>query len=134
MVKVDKIVDMHGRLINWRSYLQFIGDEMAFIEKLLNSYVFEPRTPNLFEKLEHFKQGFHASKKERDGLLRTIREHEKHLGGMVECNPNEQDASYCEKHRALERSVHDYLEEYLKLKGEVYNYAGSVLKRKKPLN
>ena len=134
MVKEHKITEMHTRLLNWRSCLQFIGDEMTFIEKLLNSYVFEPRTPNLFERLELFKRGFKASKKEKEILLTTIKEHEKHLGGLVECTTEECDESFHEKHRNLEATMHHYLEDYLKLKGEVYNYAGSVLKRKKPLH
>lgn len=134
MIEEKKIGEMHDRLLKWRSYLHFINDEMAFIEKLLNSYVFEPRTPNLFEKLEHFKQGFEQSKKEKDNLLETIREHERHLGGIVECTPHNHDTGYHEKHRDLETLMHKYLEDYLQLKGEVYHYAGSVLKRKKPLN
>ena len=48
MVRERKIEVMHDDLQNWKSYLRFIEDEMVFIQRLLDSYVFEPRTPNLF--------------------------------------------------------------------------------------
>ena len=65
MVRERKIEVMHDELQNWKSYLLFIEDEMAFIQGLLDSYVFEPRTPSLFERLDTFKQNFETSKCQR---------------------------------------------------------------------
>ncbi|RIV71352.1 hypothetical protein [Flagellimonas aequoris] len=132
MVKLGKIGELHKELQNWKSYLQFIDDEMVFIQRLLNSYIFEPRTPNLFERLEDFKQEFHDSKIEKNQLKKAILEHEKHLGGLVECTSDDCDSHYFEKHLEFKDAMSAYIESYLKLKHKVYSYAGSVLKRKKP--
>jgi len=132
MVRERQIEGMHGELQNWNSYLQFIQDEMAFIQKLLDSYVFEPRTPKLFERLETFKQHFNTSKSDRKSLSEIIRNHENALGGIFECTQDECDNHYYEKHQNLKEKVADYIKGYIKLKKEVYNYAGSVLKRKSP--
>lgn len=134
MVKGSKIAELHNKLQDWKSHLGFIGGEMAFIDKLLNSYVFEPRTPNLFERLEHFKQGFETAKKAKEQLQKSIVKHEKYLGGIVECTTDDCDKDFRERHEKLEASMREYLEGYLNLKSEVYNYAGTVLKRKKPMD
>lgn len=124
---------MHDELQDWKSYLEFIGDEMVFIQGLLDSYVFEPRTPNLFECLETFKQHFNSSKRDRNALQESIKKHENGLGGIFECVQDECDSNYCEKHQDLKNRITDYIKRYIKLKKEVYHYAGSVLKQRKPL-
>ena len=58
-----KIEELHWELQGWKSKIQFMEDEMLFINRLLNSYVFEPRTPNLFERLELFKEAYKKSKR-----------------------------------------------------------------------
>lgn len=133
MVRERQIEVMHGELQNWKSYLQFIADEMAFIQRLLDSYVFEPRTPQLFERSETFKQHFNASKRNRKSLSESIRKHENGLGGIFECTQDECDNHYFEKHQNLKDKVTKYIERYINLKKEVYDYAGSVLKKRKPL-
>lgn len=132
MVADKKIDAIHNELQRWKSHLEFIEDEMSFIQKLLNSYLFEPRTPNLFERLQQFKLEFMASKKEKEKLTKLIRGHESRLGGIFECTSEVCDISYYEKHSKLENRILQYLEEYVKLKAKVYNYAESVLKRRKP--
>ncbi|MDF0717933.1 hypothetical protein PY092_17345 [Muricauda sp. 334s03] len=134
MVRERKIEVMHNELQNWKSYLLFIEDEMAFIQRLLDSYVFEPRTPNLFERSENFKQHFNTSKQDRESLSKSIKIHENGLGGIFECVQDECDAHYYDKHQNLKDKVKDYVKSYIKLKKEVYNYAGTVLKKKKPLS
>ncbi|MBR9853304.1 MAG: hypothetical protein GYB37_01835 [Algicola sp.] len=129
-----KIEVVHDDLQNWKSYLQFIGDEMMFIQKLLDSYIFEPRTPNLFERLENFKQLFNTTKQARELLLESIKAHENKLGGIFECTQDECDDLYYEKHQGLKINITDYIKSYLNQKKEVYEYAGSVLKKKKPLD
>ena len=48
--------EFHTTTKNWISSLQFIEDELRFIENLMCSYVFEPDTPNLFERLQDYKE------------------------------------------------------------------------------
>lgn len=47
----------------------------------------------------------------------------------AECNSN-----YYLEYRKLQNRVSHYFEEHLNLKTEVYNYAGTVLKRRKPVS
>lgn len=132
MLRERQIELMHGELQNWKSYLQFIEGEMVFIQGLLDSYVFEPCTPKLFERLETFKEHFKISKRKRRSLSETIKKHENGLGGIFECVDDECDDHYYQKHQELNKKITDYIKAYINLKKEVYDYAGSVLKKKKP--
>lgn len=127
-----KIQELYTELQKWKSYIHFIDDEMQFIDRLLNSYVFEPRTPNLFERLEHFKQKFAKSKDDKKEMKRLITQHEGNMAGILECTTSNCDSAYRQKHKDFLKKVADYVEDYLLLKSEVYTYAGSVLKRGKP--
>ena len=129
----NKMEDFRYELQRWKSYFQFIDDEVFFIEKLLNSYIFEPTTPNLFERLEQFKQEFSKSKKKKQQLQKRILEQERHLGGILECDSKMDDKGYCKKHERLRNEVGQYFGDYQKIKAEVYDYAGLVLKRRKPV-
>lgn len=132
MVVPNKIEDLHLETQGWKSHLQFVGDEMYFIEKLLNSYSFEPWTANLFEWMEQCKHGFVQTKKERDSLKKQIIRHGNHLGGIFECAPETCDNSFYERHHQLQHRVSAFLADYLALKTKIYDYVGSVMKRKKP--
>ena len=48
--------NLHFETLEWKSNLQFIQGEVNFINQLLHSYVFEPTTPNLFEKLQEYRE------------------------------------------------------------------------------
>lgn len=124
--------ELYLELQQWSSHIHFIEDEMHFINRLLNSYVFEPTTPNLFERLELFKQNFERSKKQKQRIKKRILEHQGKIAGILECSPKTGDLAYCRAHKKLKQKINEYFEEYLLLKSEIYGYAGSVLKRRKP--
>lgn len=127
-----EIEELHWELQKWKSNIQFIEDEMHFINGLLNSYVFEPRTPNLFERLELFKDAFSKSDEEKKKLKRLISKHENTIGGILECKTSKCDLAYYNNHEELQKRINTHFEEYHKLKSDIYNYAGTILKRKKP--
>ena len=132
-IQEKKIQDLHFELQQWQSNIDFIQDEIQFMDKLLHSYVFEPRTPNLFERLEQFKKGLLVSKENQESLKVEIINHENEIGGIMECSSlSILDSEYCKKHEALKEKILRYFEDYHKLKSAVYAYAGSILKQRKP--
>jgi len=107
-----KIQELYTELQKWKSYIHFIDDEMQFIDRLLNSYVFEPRTPNLFERLEHFKQKFAKSKDDKKEMKRLITQHEGNMAGILECTTSN-CAAYRQKHKDFLKKVADYVEDFV---------------------
>ncbi|WP_298541391.1 hypothetical protein [uncultured Aquimarina sp.] len=123
--------DIHFDTLESKSSLQFIDDEVLFINQLLHSYVFEPTTPNLFERLQEFKQEINNVKKEIEELNEEIRKHESELGGMLECDTISCDHYYYEEHKSLKNRFNAFYRNFRKLKSEVFSYAGGILKNNK---
>ncbi|MGB5818984.1 MAG: hypothetical protein WBG90_05825 [Saonia sp.] len=124
--------ELHWDSQNWKSHLQLMEDELAFIARLLNSYMFEPNTPNLFERLQNYQERLKNIRSEKKVVRQLISKHENDLGGMLECTENSNDMEYYRKHRLLQTKVLSCLNDFQNLKSEIFNYAGGILKKRKP--
>ncbi|MEB8329890.1 hypothetical protein OO009_11035 [Flavobacteriaceae bacterium KMM 6897] len=127
-----KVELLYAESLNWKSSLHLVIDEVSFIENLLNSYLFEPNTPNLFERLQTYQAQIKKNKERKVAVLKAIDKHRKDLGGMLECTDYACDLSYFQKHEALKAEVVSFLENFQLLKSEIFNYAGGILKKRKP--
>lgn len=130
--KDTKVEELHRASQQWKSMLRFIEDEMIFIDRLLNSYVFEPDTPNLFERLQNYLNRLKKSKSKKSRIERNILNHEGDLGGILECKDGIADKEYCQSHDKLGVEVMDFVNDFQILKSEIFNYAGGILKKRKP--
>lgn len=124
--------ELHRSSQQWKSMMRFMEDEMIFIDRLLNSYVFEPDTPNLFERLQDYLKRIKESKSKKSRIQRYISIHENHLGGILECKDAVYDEAYYRKHDTLMTEVMEFVNEFQDLKSEIFNYAGAILKKRKP--
>ncbi|WP_394973073.1 hypothetical protein [uncultured Croceitalea sp.] len=129
-----KIEELHYELQDWKSNLHFIKDEIKFINQLLNSYVFQPNTPNLFERLQDYQHRLKKIKKSKTELQKAIAQHENNLGGMIECTDEYCDLQYYKKHDTLKTKIVDSIIRFKDLKSEIFNYAGGILKKRKPVS
>lgn len=127
-----KVEELHWEIQQWKSQLQFMDDEILFIDRLLNSYAFQPNTPNLFERLQDFKLRLEDAKKCSIDLKKPISKHENTLGGMLECTDSICDLDYYRKHKTLQIKVDESLSDFQQLKSEIFNYAGGILKKRRP--
>ncbi|MGB5371177.1 MAG: hypothetical protein WBN18_12175 [Flavobacteriaceae bacterium] len=133
--KIDqtkKVDQLYLEIKQWKSALRFMLDEIHFIDRLLNSYVFEPNTPNLFERLLDYQERVKKAKAKETIIATNIKKHESNLGGMLECTDDVCDLTYYQKHSRLKAEWAAYLDDFQNLKSEIFNYAGAILKRRKP--
>jgi hypothetical protein len=130
--QTNKIEELHGDFQQWKSHLYLMQDELTFIEHLLNSYIFEPNTPNLFERLQDFQTRLKKAKANRKEVCEVIAKHEKDLGGMIQCTDIACDNAYYQKHDKTKAESVMCLENFQNLKSEIFEYAGGILKRRKP--
>ena len=126
-----KMEDLHWETQQWKSDLQFVHDEVMFFEQLLQSYVFEPNTPNLFERLQDYLARLNTFKEERQSVVKTLAKHENELGGMWECKDSDCNGGYRKCHDDLRTTVNDLTKKFSILKSEIFNYAGGILKKRK---
>jgi len=126
-----ELKNLHLDNLDWKSNLEFIESEVKFINQLLNSYIFEPNTPNLFERLQENKITMTAIGNNILELHQNIRKHESELGGMLECDTISCDNYYYKDHLILQQNFDEFYQRFKKLKSEVFNYAGGILKKNK---
>ncbi|WP_411030514.1 hypothetical protein [Spongiimicrobium sp. 3-5] len=126
-----KSQELHMELQQWKSHLCLIDDEITFIDRLLNSYVFEPNTPNLFERLQEYQQRLTATKGKKAKVGGLLAKHQNDLGGILECSDNGCNLWYQKKHETLKTKVKKCLDDFQGLKSEIFNYAGGILKKRK---
>ncbi|NHF57725.1 DUF342 domain-containing protein [Flavobacteriaceae bacterium TP-CH-4] len=130
--KAKKIDELSLELRQWKSSFRFMRDEITFIEHLLNSYAFQPNTPNLFERLSDYLDRIKKVTIKAIDVKAAILQYEKELGGMMECMTDDCYEDYCTKHNRIKAETADCLEDFHNLKSEIFNYAGGILKRRKP--
>ena len=123
---------LHAATKSWLSSIRFIEDELKFIENLLQSYVFEPNTPNLFERLQDYLERLQTINSQKKKLTNQLQEHENGLSGVLECKGHPTSKSYGDRHRELHIEYLLFETDYQKLKAEIFNYAGGILKKRKP--
>lgn len=128
----EKVEMLYAESQNWKSSLRLVTDEVTFIENLLNSYLFEPNTPNLFERLQTYQSQIKKTKDLKVAVFKAIDKHRKDLGGMLECTDYACDMGYIQKHEAIKAEGVIFLENFQLLKSEIFNYAGGILKKRKP--
>jgi hypothetical protein len=127
-----KAEELHFETQQWKSKLHFMHDEVIFIDQLLTSHVFEPNTLNLFERLQDYQHRLQKEKINMIGIEKGITKHQADLGGMLECTHESCDLEYYQKHDNLKAEVINCLEKFRVLKSEIFNYAGGILKKRKP--
>ncbi len=126
-----ELKEIHLDILDWKSSLQFIQREIHFINQLLNSYVFEPNTPNLFERLQEYKEQIIVAEEEIKNINRSIRKHESVLGGMLEFDFISYDHSYYQEHVLMKMTFDDFCKNFRELKANIFNYTGNILKKKR---
>lgn len=127
-----KVEELYYETQQWKSNLYFMEDEIIFIDRLLDSYVFEPNTPNLFERIQDYQHRLQKAKDNKALFIELIAEHKRDLGGMLECTDENCDSLYYQKHDKLKAEVVNCIESFKMLKSEIFNYAGNILKKRKP--
>lgn len=130
--KLKALEKFHIDSQQWKSSFHLMKDELLFIEELLRSYVFEPDTPNLFERLQDYLERLKTVNDYKTRLEEHIAQHENKLGGALECKNGQGDEDVYAEHQKLKANVVNCLQQFQILKSEVFNYAGGILKKRRP--
>ncbi|GAA4275465.1 hypothetical protein [Aquimarina mytili] len=125
-----ELKEIHLDTLEWKSSLHFIEVEIQFMNQLLNAYIFEPSTPNLFEHLQGFKEQIIIAEEEIAYIRKSINKHENQLGGLLEYHTISYDHSYYQEHELMKITVDDFYKSFRKLKADVFNYTGGILRKR----
>ena len=123
--------DLYKETEQWKSSLKFADNAILFVERLLNSYVFEPDTPDLFEWLQNHKIRLHRVRAAKKEIQEEISQHKNMLAGILESAADSCDISFLRRHAVLKQKVNACTKDFKDLKADVFNYAGAILRKKR---
>ncbi len=114
----------------WISEIHFAQDEMDFVKKLLNSDVYEDKTPNLFERLQEYLGLVASFEGELEDFESDLLRYENELGTFLELIvPN--DAELKSRHLELGQNLGVILGKFRMLKSEIFQYTGGILRKRR---
>lgn len=111
----------------WKSVLGYIETETWFIDQLLNAHIYKENTPNLFERIQKFKDETETIGKEMKNLKKEMAEYEDKLQGVLERQDISSDTDYLEKHMKLKDRFEEFYTGLNNYKTRVFNYIGGML-------
>ena len=124
--------EMHHTSLEWISELKFIKDEKLFLNDLIESYTLQITSLGLFEESRKLITAISNSELDLDLLLKKVRVHENQLSIMVDdVDQPKMEKAYTETHRDLIYTIDNYLMEYRKLKGSLFQLISKVMKKEK---
>ncbi|TYA58043.1 hypothetical protein [Formosa maritima] len=107
--------------------LQFLKEELFFLQFLISSDIYSSKVMNLFENLEHFKKEINKQLKTCEKLIIDLSFHVNKITDKVECNDIACDNYFINTHTSLEQTTIKYFNQVSQLKLEIYNYLQSVI-------
>ena len=124
--------EMHHTSLEWISELKFIKDEKLFLNDLIRTYTLQITSLGLFEESRKLITAISNSELDLDLLLRKMRVHENQLSIMLDdVDQPKMEKAYTETHRDLIFTIDNYLIEYRKLKGSLFQMISKVMKKEK---
>ena len=124
--------EMHYTSLEWISELKFIKDEKLFLNNLIKSYTLQITSLGLFEESRKLVTAISKAELELDLLLKKVRIHENQLSIMLDdVDQPKMEKAYTETHRDLIFTIDNYLMEYRKLKGSLFQMISKVMKKEK---
>ena len=129
--KKQKVIEgWYREAHKWVSEIHFAQDEMIFVKKLLNSDVFKPKMPNLFERIQEYLSLVESFERELEAFELDLLRHENEIGTFLEViAPN--GAKLESRHLEMEGRLNGIIDRFKMLKSEIFQYAGGILRQKK---
>ncbi|MGB5693528.1 MAG: hypothetical protein WBM43_13065 [Flavobacteriaceae bacterium] len=128
--KQKNVAGWYREVNKWVSEIHFVQDEIVFAKKLLNSDVFEPNVPNLFERIREYLGLLESFEEELAAFEAQLVRHERGLGTFLEIIEPE-GFKLESRHLELAVQLAEIIGRFKMLKSEIFQYAGGILRRKR---
>lgn len=124
--------EMHQATLLWHSELNFVRDELFFLEELVRNHTLELAQPDLLEKSRQLTGDIRTSEKEVIQLMKAVQAHENLLEIMVDdVDQQELEKAYRDTHRRLNLQVITFLHTYRQLKRDLFQIISALMKKSK---
>jgi hypothetical protein len=124
------IEEMHSDATQWKSEINFVKDEIRFLEHLLSSNYIELLHVGLYKKIEYFVNELSIQKQNGKTLLKLIEEHELILSDLILKNCATDNKKFLKKHSSLHNEFEKYSYYFKKNKKQIFKIIESIMRDK----
>ncbi len=124
------IQELHNDSMLWISEINFINDEVRFLEHLLSAKYIDCLAAGLYKKIEELVHKLKEQKKVGDTLKIVTKEQEVILTDLIKRNNVLSNKNFLENHKKLELEVSYYIKKYKRLKKQIFDIVENVMKQK----
>lgn len=126
--RVKSVEELHFDSKEWISELDFISDDIRFLEHLLCSKYIECLSVGLYEKIEVFVYKLSEQKKVGETLKSIINEQEAILFDLIENDSVSSNVNFLENHKKLALEMNHYVKKYKRLKKHIFESVENVMR------
>lgn len=119
--------ELQFNLAFYESRLILLQEEWEFFKHVLGSTIFNPKTPNLFEKIELFKAEIDQHMKLTSKLTTTVEKQYKEVQLKVECDELSCDDYFLRNYHDTELELVNFLNQTAKFKSEMMEYLKGLI-------
>ncbi|MDE3740831.1 hypothetical protein [Maribacter polysaccharolyticus] len=124
--------EMHQTSLEWISALKFVIDEQLFLNELVRSYTLQITGLGMYDESKELVTAISNSELEAEKLLKKAQVHENQLSIMIDdVDQPKMEKAYTESHKDMIFTIDNYLVEYRKLKGSLFQMISKVMKKEK---
>ena len=124
------VEELHNDSRNWITEIDFIHDEMRFLEHLLSSSYIDFLEQGYQDKINNIVTKISDEKGAGKTLKTLIYNHEKTLSELINTNSVLSNKNYLQTHKKFEREINIFLRKYKALKKEVFDIVESIIRIK----
>ena len=122
--------ELHDNSKNWLSEINFVNDELRFLDHLLGLNYIDFLEFGLDHKIEKLVKNIKVERKTGATLKKLILDHERILSGLIDKDSVTSNANYMDVHKKLEFEMIIYNKKYKKLKRQIFEVVENVMEKK----
>ncbi len=135
--KIKTTVELHEDSKQWLSEINFIQDEIRFLDHLLGSnYLSLLSNYKSKKEVEKFIFKLNDEKALLEDLITTIDKHERDLDRLIRSKSVQSNSHFLAHHKQLDELIEQFLKKYKKLKKRIFQAVEEIKRdqKKKQLN
>ena len=124
------VEELHSDCKFWLSEIDFIKDEINFLEHLFGLNYIDFLEAGFEEKVEKLIKKIKEEKNAVNKMYPLIQDHNNILADLMESKSAENNPTYLESHLKLEKLMDLYFEKFKSIKKEIFKVVEEITKRK----
>ncbi len=128
--RVKSTEELQDDVRYWRSEIDFVHDEIRFLDHLLGSNYIDFLEYNLEKKTKKLTEEISKERKVGVELQTLIHKHEETFGNLLENNSVTSNTHFLDMHKNLEHEMIVFFKKFKKIKRQIFEVVESVVRIK----